>query len=136
MTGLRPKSGILEIKAHMLSNVGADLPPPRILLNSNESAFGPSPHAIEAAAAAAAGLERYLENPVSLLGPAIARRHGLDPCQMALAWQLERPFMGAPIFGATDHGQLETAIGAAEITLSDEVRAEIAAAYRAHPMPI
>ena len=54
---------------------------------------------------------------------------------MALAWCLTRPFMCSVIFGATRADQLELALGAAEVRLSDEVMAEIAAAYRAHPMP-
>ena len=65
----------------------------------------------------------------------IAREAGLDPCQMALAFCLSRPFMGAAIFGATNMAQLETALGAADMTLSDDVLAAIAAAHRAHPMP-
>lgn len=65
----------------------------------------------------------------------IAREAGLDPCQMALAFCLTRPFMGAAIFGATSVAQLETALGAAEMTLSEDVMAAIAAAHRAHPMP-
>lgn len=66
----------------------------------------------------------------------IAAKHGLDPCQMALAWQLDLPFMGAPIFGATSIEQLRTAIGAVDLSLSDDVKADIAAAYKAHPMPL
>ncbi|WP_415919976.1 aldo/keto reductase [Tateyamaria sp. SN6-1] len=65
----------------------------------------------------------------------IAGRHGLDPSQMALAWCLTRPFMCSVIFGATDMAQLELALAAAEVTLSDAVMAEIDAAHRAHPMP-
>ncbi|MEM7176743.1 MAG: aldo/keto reductase [Pseudomonadota bacterium] len=65
----------------------------------------------------------------------IARRHGLDPCQMALAWCCTRPFMTSAIFGATTMAQLENALGAAEITLSPEVMEEIAATHRAYPMP-
>ena len=65
----------------------------------------------------------------------IAQKHGLDPSQMALAWCLTRPFMASVIFGATTMAQLEVAIGAADVTLSDEVMAEIDLAHRAHPMP-
>ena len=54
---------------------------------------------------------------------------------MALAWCLTRPFMGSAIFGATTLPQLETALGAADLTLSDELLQEIDAAHRAHPMP-
>ena len=66
---------------------------------------------------------------------AIARRHSLDPAQMALAWTLTRPFTVIPIFGATKMEQLDIALGAADVVLSDEVLAEIDAAHRRHPMP-
>ena len=65
----------------------------------------------------------------------IAAQAGLDPCQMALAFCLDRPFMGAAIFGATSMAQLETALGAADMTLPGDVKTAIAAAHRAHPMP-
>ncbi len=65
----------------------------------------------------------------------IARRHGHDPSQMALAWTLTRPFMTSCIFGATDMEQLDIALGAGDLALSDEVMKEIDTAHRAHPMP-
>jgi len=69
---------------------------------------------------------RYLE---------VARKHGLDPCQMALAWCMERPFMTSVIFGATTLTQLEVAIGSADIALTDEVRADILEVYKQYPRP-
>lgn len=71
--------------------------------------------------------EAYLE---------IARRHGLDPCAMALAWTLTRPFMGAPIFGSTSPAHVDIAASASDLALSDEVMDDIAAAWRRHPMPV
>ena len=65
----------------------------------------------------------------------IAARHGLDPAQMALAWCMTRPFMCSVIFGATSLDQLEVAMGAADVTLSDTVLDEITRAHRDHPMP-
>jgi aryl-alcohol dehydrogenase-like predicted oxidoreductase len=65
----------------------------------------------------------------------IAARHGLDPSQMAIAWCLTRPFPTIPIIGATSEAQLATALGAADVTLSPEVLAEIATAHKAHPVP-
>jgi aryl-alcohol dehydrogenase-like predicted oxidoreductase len=65
----------------------------------------------------------------------VASKHGLDPVQMALAWAVSRPFMGSVIFGATSLAQLETALGADGLVLSDAVLADIDAAHRAHPMP-
>jgi aryl-alcohol dehydrogenase-like predicted oxidoreductase len=65
----------------------------------------------------------------------IARKYSLDPTQMALAWCKSRPFMGSVIFGSTTLEQLDVCLGAIDLTLSDEVLAEITAAHRAHPMP-
>jgi len=66
---------------------------------------------------------------------ALARKHELDPVHMALAWTARRPFVASSIFGATTSRQLEHLLGAAEITLSDGILAEIDAVHRAHPMP-
>ena len=66
---------------------------------------------------------------------AVARDHGLDPVHMALAWCCKRPFMGSVIFGATTMAQLDRALGAADVTLSEEVLAALDAVHRAHPMP-
>ncbi|MBU2982933.1 aldo/keto reductase [Lentibacter algarum] len=71
-------------------------------------------------------VEAYLE---------VARKHGLDPVHMALAWTLTRPFMGSSIFGATTVAQLEHALEAADIVLSDEVLSELNAVHKQHPMP-
>ena len=65
----------------------------------------------------------------------IAARHGLDPAQMAIAFCRTRPFPCIPIIGATTLDQLTIALGAADLTLSPAVMAEIDAAHRAYPMP-
>jgi aryl-alcohol dehydrogenase-like predicted oxidoreductase len=65
----------------------------------------------------------------------IAATHGLDPCQMAIAFCLSRPFPCIPIIGATSDAQLYTALTAANVTLSDAVMADIAVAHRLHPAP-
>ena len=65
----------------------------------------------------------------------LARRHGLDPAQMAIAFVTSRPFLGAAIIGATDPDQLRTNIAAAEITLSREVLDGIAAIHKIHTYP-
>ena len=66
----------------------------------------------------------------------LARAHSLDPVQMALAFCAQRPFMTSVIFGARTMDQLSTALGAADLTLSDEVLDGIAAIYRADPIPM
>jgi aryl-alcohol dehydrogenase-like predicted oxidoreductase len=65
----------------------------------------------------------------------IAARHGLDPVHMALSWCLARPFPTIPIFGATTMAQLRQVIAGLDVTLSEEVLAEVSKAHRAHPMP-
>jgi aryl-alcohol dehydrogenase-like predicted oxidoreductase len=65
----------------------------------------------------------------------VAADHGLDPCQMALAFVRSRPVPTIPIIGATTMAQLRTNLGAAGMTLSDEVTADLAAVRRDHPMP-
>ncbi|MEH6834353.1 MULTISPECIES: aldo/keto reductase [Falsihalocynthiibacter] len=66
---------------------------------------------------------------------AIAKKHGIDPVQMAIAWTMTRPFLTSPIFGATSVEQLENSLKADSLTLSAEVLADINQAYRSHPMP-
>ncbi|HHS82301.1 MAG TPA: aldo/keto reductase [Devosia sp.] len=67
---------------------------------------------------------------------ALAQAHGLDPAQMALAFCLSRPFMTSVIIGATSLEQLKTDIGAADISLSDDVLDGIQEIYRQHPRPL
>lgn len=66
----------------------------------------------------------------------VAAKHGIDPVHMSLAWCCTRPFMASAIFGATTFAQLEHALGAAEVELSEEVLGDILAVHRAHPMPM
>ncbi|MDO6565191.1 NADP(H)-dependent aldo-keto reductase [Amphritea sp. 1_MG-2023] len=51
----------------------------------------------------------------------LAREHGLDPAQMALAFVNQQPFVGSNIIGATTLAQLESNIRSMDITLSAEV---------------
>ncbi len=66
---------------------------------------------------------------------ALARRYGLDPAQMALAWVTSRPFTTANIIGATTLEQLDANLASIEVELSDELIAEIEAIHTAHPNP-
>ncbi len=65
----------------------------------------------------------------------LARRHGLDPAQMALAFVNSRPFLTSTLIGATTLEQLETNLGSAELELPDAVLEEIEAIHRRHPNP-
>ncbi len=81
---LKPKPGIHQIKADRVTNDPGCFPPPRVLVNANESAFGPGQSAIEAAKAASSDLFRYLENPASLLAPALGKRYNLEVSQITV----------------------------------------------------
>ena len=50
----------------------------------------------------------------------IAKEKGVTPAQVALAWLLHKPYMGAPIIGATDLDQLTSAAKSTEIALTAE----------------
>ena len=66
---------------------------------------------------------------------AIARKHGIDPAQMAIAFCNQRPFVTSSIIGATSVEQLAVNLGAAELELGDEVLEDIHQVYRQHPVP-
>jgi aryl-alcohol dehydrogenase-like predicted oxidoreductase len=66
---------------------------------------------------------------------ALAREHGLDPAQMALAFVTGQPFVTSNIIGATNLEQLEIDLASSELTLSDEVLAGIEAIHKTQPNP-
>ncbi len=65
----------------------------------------------------------------------LARRHGLDCAQMALAFVNGRRFLTSTIIGATTLEQLRSNIGSIELELSDAVLEGIQAIHDAHPNP-
>jgi len=65
----------------------------------------------------------------------IARRHRLDPSQMALAFVNRQRFLTSNLIGATTMAQLKTNLASSEISLSDEVIDAIEAVHRAQPNP-
>lgn len=65
----------------------------------------------------------------------LARDHGLDPAQLALAFVNTRPFVTANIIGATTMAQLKTAIGSIDIALSGEIEGRIDAIHQLHMNP-
>jgi aryl-alcohol dehydrogenase-like predicted oxidoreductase len=66
---------------------------------------------------------------------AIARQHGLDPAQMALAFVNRQRFLTSNLIGATTMEQLKTNLASAAIQLSEEVVEAIEAAHRTQPNP-
>jgi len=66
---------------------------------------------------------------------ALARRHGLSPAQMALAYVTSRPFVTANILGATRLEQLIENLESEGLSLSAEVEQEIEAIHTRQPNP-
>ena len=66
---------------------------------------------------------------------ALAREHGLDPAQMAIAYVRSRGFVTSTIIGATSLPQLQADIDGADLVLGDEVLAGIEAIHQRHPNP-
>ena len=66
---------------------------------------------------------------------ALAAEHGVDPVHMALAWLQTRPFACSAIVGASTSDQLSHALGAAGMTLSDDLVDAIEKMHKARPMP-
>lgn len=65
----------------------------------------------------------------------IAQKHGLDMCQMALAFVNSRPFVTSNIIGATNMTQLKSNIGSINLNLSPEILTDIETVRRTYPMP-
>lgn len=65
----------------------------------------------------------------------LARQHGLDPVQMALAYVNSRDFLTSTIIGATSMPQLISNIASAELVLSPDVLLAIEAIHTQHPNP-
>jgi len=65
----------------------------------------------------------------------LAREHGLDPAQMALAFINTRPFTTANIIGARTMAQLKTDIDSIDVKLNKEVLDGIEAIHRQYTYP-
>ncbi|MEM7170801.1 MAG: aldo/keto reductase [Pseudomonadota bacterium] len=65
----------------------------------------------------------------------IAKEHGLDPCQMAVAYCLGKAFMTSAIIGATTMAQLKNGVAAADVVLSSEVLEAIEEAHKIYTYP-
>ena len=65
----------------------------------------------------------------------LARKHGLEPVHMAMAWQRTRPFPISAIFGTTTSEQLAHLIAGKDVVLSEDLITEIDTLHRENPMP-
>jgi aryl-alcohol dehydrogenase (NADP+) len=63
-----------------------------------------------------------------------AKAHGVTGSQIALAWVLGKPYISAPIIGASKLEHLDQAIAALEIQLTDEEVKRVEELYQPHPI--
>jgi histidinol-phosphate aminotransferase len=82
MAKLRPRPGILEIEPYVGGRSEIDGAARVIKLSANESALGPSPAAVAALQATAAGSHRYPDGGVEALREALGARFRLDPARI------------------------------------------------------
>src|ERR1700722_9315984 len=64
----------------------------------------------------------------------IAKARGVPNMQVALAWVLRNPAITAPIVGTTKPNQLDDALGALNLTLTDDEVAALEAPYQPKPV--
>ncbi len=65
----------------------------------------------------------------------VAKRHGLDPAQMALAFVRQQKFVASTLLGATTLAQLKTNLESLHLTLSEDVLSELEAVHRIYTYP-
>jgi len=64
----------------------------------------------------------------------VAAKRGVPRAQVALAWLLSKPFMTAPIVGASKPNHLEDAVAAVSLKLSEEEISRLEEPYVPHPV--
>jgi aryl-alcohol dehydrogenase (NADP+) len=64
----------------------------------------------------------------------LAKRRGVSPAQVALAWLLHQPGLTAPIIGASKMVHLEEAVKALDLPLSAEETRWLEELYQPHPV--
>lgn len=75
-----------------------------------------------------AGVAKYLDDRGMRILAAlddVARRHSVQPAEIALAWLMERPGVTAPIASATSREQLASLVHATEVQLTNEDVAQL-----------
>ena len=65
----------------------------------------------------------------------IARAHGIDPAHMALAFAAQQPFMASVLMAASSAAQLQSNLGAIDLTLPKDVIQAINRIHDSHPNP-
>jgi histidinol-phosphate aminotransferase len=82
MTAPQPRPGVLDVSPYVAGESHLPGVTRVIKLASNESALGPSPHAVKAAQADAEAMHRYPDGNATELRKALGAHHGLDPARI------------------------------------------------------
>ncbi len=64
----------------------------------------------------------------------IATARGVPRAQVALAWMLSKPVVTAPLVGVTKIGQIDDAVAALDLTLTDDEIASLEEPYSPRPI--
>ena len=64
----------------------------------------------------------------------VAKKKNLPDARVALAWMLSKPYITAPIVGASKPGHLEDAVAALSVQLTDEEVKQLEELYQPHPV--
>jgi aryl-alcohol dehydrogenase-like predicted oxidoreductase len=64
----------------------------------------------------------------------VAEKRGVPPAQISLAWMLSKPFITAPIVGASKAHHLKDAVAALSLPLTPEEIASLEEPYTPHPV--
>ena len=64
----------------------------------------------------------------------VAQNRGISRAQVGLAWLLGKTAVSAPIIGTTKLAHLEDAVGAVDVTLTEDEIATLEAPYQPHPV--
>jgi 1-deoxyxylulose-5-phosphate synthase len=64
----------------------------------------------------------------------VAKQRGVSGSQIALAWVLNKPYVTAPIIGASRMDHLDQAIAALDIKLAEAENKSLEEAYQVHPV--
>jgi aryl-alcohol dehydrogenase-like predicted oxidoreductase len=74
-----------------------------------------------------------VDEPVVNAVQAVAEERGVPMAQIGIAWLLTKPVVTAPIVGATKPHHLADAVGALDITLTEEEIDRLEAPYTTQP---
>ena len=67
---------------------------------------------------------------------ALAKRRGVQPAQIALAWLLHKDAVTAPVVGVSKPQHVNDAVGALDIRLSEAELRELEEPYEPHPVQL